>query len=380
MQKRRFLVGASVVLATAPFALSAEAHLDRPRLSPTLYAKVASGVALVKTYDCSGRWTATGTGFLVGRQLLMTARHVVEPKPCRVRVFIGNNSYTASLIRFWRSTKTTFSQVDLATMRLDRPDRGYVFAFSAGDPPLGATLAMIGHPLGSPLTLAQGELVAKPTVAGVPQLLVSAITAGGASGSPILNRFGDVVGLLQKGFLKRDEGAFLGVDLARIWGRSASKDLCKQYPYAGVPGCRVAPPPPPLALPGHYCDTAVLGTSVCFDVTPDGRQLKNLSFVATVTCQDNSKETWKVIAPDPVAIGSNGSFSFNVSGSRDFPLLAALNPSLYANFAAAGSLSGTFNGPSNASGADGITQMSWDSNGAHYTCSGTYSPWSASRE
>ena len=197
------------VFCVAEFTDASSAHqpstspLQRHAISPDTYASVASGVALIKTFSCAGRPLASGTGFLVGSRVLMTARHVIVGVKgvCSVRAYMGNRSYTASLIRYWRSSSSNQGSVDLATMKLSQSAlNDYVFSFAPRTPPLGTTIAMIGHPLGNPLSLAQGPLRFVGTLAGVPQIGVVLTTAKGSSGSPLLDPNGDVVGILQKGF------------------------------------------------------------------------------------------------------------------------------------------------------------------------------------
>jgi hypothetical protein len=256
---------------------------------------------------------------------------------------------------------------------------------------------MIGHPLGNPVSLAQGPLIQKQVVRGVPTLGVRLATAEGASGSPLLNRFGDVIGILQQGFVQPDNGAVFGINLARTWGKQAERDLCKAYPFAGVPGCHPTPPnpsppppstppppsnppspsnpsppaPAPSIVPGHYCGSDALGDSFCFDVTSDAQQLENLNFTLTATCQDNSQWTWNLAAPAPVPLESDGSFNF----------YGHLHPDVsFANFIGLGPyFAGNFDSRSNAFGALGFGETSWDRNGNHYTCGRKNSLWTASR-
>ena len=364
--------------------MTAGGRSDRPAISPAVFAKVASGVALIRTYDCSGRPVAEGTGFLVGKQLVMTARHVVAGA-CRVRALLGNRSYTTSLIKSWYSNGSTVGQTDLATMRLDRPAPGYVFYFSSGIPPLGATVAMIGHPLGNPISLAQGPLIKKVVIKGTPTLVVWLATAEGASGSPLLNRWGDVVGILQQGFVKIDAGAIFGINLARWWGKRAEKDLCRVYRFAGVPGCGTTqppspppPPPPPPPTPpfvaGQYCGTNSQSKAFCFQVSSDGSAVISLWFSSTATCTDGSTWNWTLggAANTPISSGT-GAFSINYSSS-------VIAPSGISNLAASYTFAGSLTTYGSGSGSAQLSHISWDENGTHYDCSGSITGWNALRQ
>jgi S1-C subfamily serine protease len=61
-------------------------------VSPGLFKKVSTGVALISTYGCAGRPIGQGTGFLVGDSVVMTARHVVQGA-CRVRVRVNGDTF-----------------------------------------------------------------------------------------------------------------------------------------------------------------------------------------------------------------------------------------------------------------------------------------------
>jgi hypothetical protein len=369
------LVWGLVAVAAAALAVSASGQTSRRSLSPQMYAKVASGVALILTRDCSGHPQFQGTGFLVGKQLVMTARHVVAGA-CAVRVVLDGHSYQASTVRFWSSRASTATQVDVATMKLDHPAPGFVFAVSGGSPPIGSVLAMIGHPLGNPLSLSQGQLRGKPIVGGVPELAIWMLSAEGASGSPILNRFGDVVGILQQGITRSDAGFIFGINLARAWGRQAEKDLCKAYPLAGVPGCapKTTPPPPPAgATVGHYCGGVTDGNqTVCFDIAPYTLTVDNFTFQAIVTCTDASKWTWTLSAPQMPTL-PDGTFSYSETDSST----SSTDPS-FTNLVISYSLTGVVDGSGFASGDYQVTSMSWDRNGVHYDCSGFPESWTAS--
>ena len=72
---------------------------------------------------------------------------------------------------------------------------------------MGERVTLIGHPRGLPQTIREGRLVAEfhwaarwlPHNFEVKSIMISATAYGGNSGSPVINRFGNVVGVLFAG-------------------------------------------------------------------------------------------------------------------------------------------------------------------------------------
>jgi hypothetical protein len=167
----------------------------------------------------------------------MTAWHVIKGG-CSFRVTIGGRSYSGGGVTPWYTVGTRdLDAADVGTLKLDRPAPGHVFSFARRTPHLKTTIAVIGYPLGNPISFNQGPLVFAQRVGGVPALGVRIATAKGSSGSAFLNPDGDVVGILQRGLVTASAGIVVGVNLVRWWGPAILKDLCRAYPQAGVPGC-----------------------------------------------------------------------------------------------------------------------------------------------
>lgn len=336
----------------------------RQGIDPATFAAVSDGIVRVLVRGCPGGAAGQGTGFLIGEQLVMTARHVVAR--CRsVRVVSRNRSYAAAGIAFWHTAGARDEEVaDVATLKLSRRAPGFVFSFAKRTPRLKTTVAVAGYPLGGPLSLNQGRLVATPRVKGVPLLAVRIATAKGSSGSPFLDPAGNVVGILQagvvsgpgeKGLMSPAEGMVWGINLVRWWGPSIIRDLCRAYPRGGIPDCPgrstppqpaptpppaspppsappppPPPPPPPAVRPGHYIGVTSQNERISFDITSDSRGLANL-YVNDINqnCTDGgttyqNRIDWPVLV---TSVDSDGKFSrtvtFDVSyvdaGGKTYP-------------------------------------------------------------
>jgi Trypsin-like peptidase domain len=251
-------VGATPALSQSPTVSPAAVQLD-----PGLFSQIASGVVLIRGFDCSGSAKISGTGFLVGTGVVMTARHVVNPSgaeagdACKVKVQVDGHWVAAKRVSWWyRSADPTGRETDLATLKLAKPANplDYIFTFRDASPRVGTNLSIIGHPLGLGLSLTQGTLVLKHHFNGVPMLFIRLLGAQGSSGSPIVDNTGSVVGVLQLGFGGGEtSGLMAGVDLSSWWGNGhkVAQTLCHAYPNGGIANCTSPTPPtaPPTPTP-----------------------------------------------------------------------------------------------------------------------------------
>lgn len=262
---RFFVAVALAAFIAGAFATWGQAAPDAPRLSPGKFAEVSSGVVLIRGFTCAGVASVSGTGFLVGQSVVMTARHVVDPpgalkrRVCRVKVRVDGRWVAVLRTNWWyKRSDPSGRGTDLATLKLAQPASpdDYVFGIRDSSPPLGTNLSMIGYPLANGLSMTQGTLLLKRTWAGVPMLVIRLLGAEGASGSPVVDDAGQLVGVLQLGFGSSDilgqrtSGVIAGIDVASWWGsgNAAERNLCRAYPNGGVPGCG-APAPTPAPSP-----------------------------------------------------------------------------------------------------------------------------------
>ena len=231
-------------------ATTSPARLTAPDVSPGTFRKVASGVALIKTYRCNGARLGQGSGFLIGTSVVMTARHVVKGA-CRVRIRVSGDSFDGQRVVSWYGGGASPSAADLSTIKLDRDASGFVFRVRSSPLRVGMNLGAVGHPLGNRLSLNQGRLIERGKLNGAPLLAVRMLGAEGASGSPFIDNEGRVVGILQAGLGSEDvlgqrtSGVVIGLDLVRWWGPRARLDLCRAYPKGGIAGCPGTSPTPP---------------------------------------------------------------------------------------------------------------------------------------
>jgi S1-C subfamily serine protease len=142
-----------------------------------------------------------GSGFVIrgydGAALVVTNSHVLLGATRATIEFRDGRSLSASLVG-------SDPAVDLAVLRLSSA-AGVPPLVIADDGPLvaGERLVVVGNPAGLQAVVAAGVLSARtvlpdPTIMGqafVPFLITDAATSAGNSGSPVLDRRGEVVGM-----------------------------------------------------------------------------------------------------------------------------------------------------------------------------------------
>lgn len=324
----------AAVLVAVVFAPQSRALSD---VTPGMFQKVSTGVAYIKTFNCAGRATGQGTGFLVGSSVVMTARHVLQGS-CGARVTIAGRSYKGVRWVYWASGRSAGFSEDLATLKLNASVPGHVFRVRSSTPPAGTNLGMIGYPLGNRLSLNQGKIIWRGKRSGAPLLAVRMLGAEGASGSPFIDDQGRVVGILQIGLGAKDvlgqrtAGVLVGLDLVRWWGPRARLDLCRAYPKGGIAGCRSNDTPdPPDDEPSYSPPPAApqtLSVTECWAAATDSFDPSakifslgaiqqdlffNVRYNRSSTAADTVVLSYRLIRPDGTVFSTD---SFDNSGQR----------------------------------------------------------------
>ncbi len=172
-----------------------------------LIATARVSVAHLRILDASGREIGTGSGFFLrGRPgLLLTNWHVVERASAIEAVVPPGESFPVRLIAARDEVN------DLALLEVDRQDiAGLPLAPLAAAVAVGDEVVVIGSPLGLADTVSTGIISGKRTAVdldgtlhedALPRLQISAAISPGSSGSPVMNRSGEVVGVAVSQYL-----------------------------------------------------------------------------------------------------------------------------------------------------------------------------------
>lgn len=254
---RRLLSVLLVALIVGAVAIAVVTQRDSDRAAPTI-EELKSGVGRVETLKCDGSpltiggRTPSGSGFLVGSRVVMTAEHgmyvSVDPDQpaCKMRVRFGDTTYPVTDVRVWGNAnqRTSYDRlgVDLATLMLGEPVDGHLFKLADTGAPVGTAITTLGYPLGGRLSETRGVITKNLPDRGVPSIAARIDVQGGNSGGPILNEAGEVLSVVSRIVISgslTDDGSNRsgGVDIPRWWGEGAYADLCRVYPDGGIPAC-----------------------------------------------------------------------------------------------------------------------------------------------
>lgn len=167
-------------------------------------AELTDALLLVRSTDCLGRRTS-GSAFVLeldGRPVVVTNRHVVDgARTIGVRPLSGGNALRIEAHGFARD-------VDVAVLQLANPDAVPAALVAGADPAVGESVRIVGFPSAMPATHA-GVV----DEAGGGRLLLDLVVDPGASGSPVLDDAGRVVGQV---FGRMDDGRGVANSLSAL--------------------------------------------------------------------------------------------------------------------------------------------------------------------
>ena len=159
-----------------------------------LAAKVKPAVVTISSADRGGRPWGVGTGFVVGSNgIIATNFHVIgERREFSVELADGTICSPVEILAVDRSR-------DLALFRIDQKGLPSLPLGDSNSIVAGQTVLSIGNPLGYGLSVSQGVIAAVRELEfgdGRPMVQVAIPIEAGSSGSPVVNRSGEVIAVL----------------------------------------------------------------------------------------------------------------------------------------------------------------------------------------
>ena len=205
-----------------------------------IYAKCSPAVFYLETYDSKGTQKAFGSGFFLAADgTAVTNYHVIDGSySAKVTPFGSDKSY--DVLGVYAYSK----EQDWAVLKVGGSGFSWLKLASAA-PVGGATVYGLGSPLGLTNTITQG-IISNPKrdVNGVDFIQTTAGLNKGSSGGPLLNEYGEVVGITTGSFDMVSMNLALSVDYLRNFSKTDSKTLlaiavnsnAKLAGYAECPG------------------------------------------------------------------------------------------------------------------------------------------------
>ena len=156
-----------------------------------LVERIRPSVVAVTTYDKFGRKLAGGSGFAVAPNKIITNKHVIESS------FRTNITTSEGKLIQVDETLAVDEDGDLALLKVDAlPSSVRPMTISKVPPRPGDRIFVIGNPLGLEGSVSDGIVSAFRDVRGIGRLVqITAAISHGSSGSPVINSWGDVIGI-----------------------------------------------------------------------------------------------------------------------------------------------------------------------------------------
>ncbi|MBL8926255.1 MAG: trypsin-like peptidase domain-containing protein [Pseudonocardia sp.] len=183
----------------------------------TAYRTITPSLVTVTTRRPGGGTVETGLGSGVvvnAAGSVLTALHVVDGAD-RIRVEFADGTRAAATVTAARP------EHDIAVLAVDRLPEVVVPAVLAGPPPVGDAVYAVGNPLGLHASLTAGVVSAVDRTISAPRgpalgglIQFDAAVNPGNSGGPLLNRDGQVVGIVTALANPANQDFFVGVGFA----------------------------------------------------------------------------------------------------------------------------------------------------------------------
>lgn len=167
-------------------------------------AGLAASVVMITAYNHKKQPFATGSGVLIsGSGYILTNFHVI-----RDGISFGIQLEEEDQVRWSNELIKYHPGNDLALLRIDPVQRPPIPVYRGAPLIRGQKVVAIGSPLGLFNTVSDGIIGGFRTIKNVPMIQFSAPVSHGSSGGALLNRYGQLIGIVTAGF---DDGQNLNL-------------------------------------------------------------------------------------------------------------------------------------------------------------------------
>ncbi len=160
-------------------------------LLPELVRRIKPSSVAIETFDARGNTLSRGSGFFIAADRVITNRHVIE-KSSRVEVhLIDGKKFTV------RGVLAVDGEGDLAMLQVEVPlALAIPLPIARSVPQEGESIVVVGNPFGLEGSVSNGIVSAVREISGYGKIIqITAPISPGSSGSPVVNMYGQVIGV-----------------------------------------------------------------------------------------------------------------------------------------------------------------------------------------
>ena len=176
-----------ILLIALGFVLESRAQ----DLLPDLVRRIKPSSVAIETFDAKGNTLSRGSGFFIAADRVITNRHVIE-KSSRVEIhLIDGKKFTV------RGVLAVDGEGDLAMLQVEVPMALAIpLPIVRAVPQEGESIVVVGNPFGLEGSVSNGIVSAVREISGYGKIIqITAPISPGSSGSPVVNMYGQVIGV-----------------------------------------------------------------------------------------------------------------------------------------------------------------------------------------
>ncbi len=158
---------------------------------PELVKRVKPSSVSIETFNARGETVSRGSGFFIAADRIITNRHVIERSNRVVITLVDGKKFVA------KGVLAVDGEGDLALLQVDVPaSLARPLPIVARVPQEGESIVVIGNPFGLEGSVSDGIVSAVRVISGYGKIIqITAPISPGSSGSPVVNMYGQVVGV-----------------------------------------------------------------------------------------------------------------------------------------------------------------------------------------
>ncbi|PYT01380.1 MAG: hypothetical protein DMF63_00595 [Acidobacteria bacterium] len=158
---------------------------------PELVKRIKPSSVAIETFDAKGNTLSRGSGFFIAPDRIVTNRHVIE-RSTRVEIhLIDGKKFLV------KGVLAVDGEGDLALLQVDVPRAlALPLPIVRTVPQEGESIVVVGNPFGLEGSVSNGIVSAVREISGYGKIIqITAPISPGSSGSPVVNMYGQVIGI-----------------------------------------------------------------------------------------------------------------------------------------------------------------------------------------